>query len=285
MIQTGLLGLGRTGIVVAEQLIKAPDFNLAAVMTRPNSPKKGKTLTDFILGGKDITINSTDTLKEEVKKNRWKVAIDFTSPEASLNNARILAENGVNIVVGTTGFNSMQVYELKNLALKNKIGLVYAPNITLGINLLLSITKIIARLLPNYDVEITESHHRHKKDSPSGTALKIAHEITAAKGLKNQKYIHGRKGSHSRDNQEIGIHAVRAGGIVGVHQVLFAGESDEIEITHRSYSRTVFAEGALRAARFIANRKGFYSMEDVLYEEENLDTVSLPAPAELEVIS
>lgn len=280
MIQTGLLGLGRTGMVVAEQLIKAPDFTLATVMARPNSPKKGKKLTDFILGGHDITISSTDALKDELKKSRWKVAIDFTSPEASLNNARILAEHGVNIVVGTTGFNSMQVYELKNLTLKNKIGLVYAPNITVGINLLLSITKIIAKLLPDYDVEITESHHRHKKDSPSGTALKIAHEITAVKGQKTQKYMHGRKGNHIRDSQEIGIHAVRAGGIVGVHQVLFAGESDEIEITHRSYSRTVFAEGALRAARFIANRKGFYSMEDVLYEEE-LDPVSLPVPAEL----
>lgn len=266
MIETCLLGLGKTGIIVAEQLLKSDDFHLATVMAKPNSPKQGKVLADLILGGNTLEIQSTDAIQDELKKNHWDVAIDFTTPEASFANAKILAENGVHLVIGTTGFNPMQIFELKNLALKHKIGLVYAPNISLGINLLISLVKTVARLIPGYDVEITESHHNQKKDAPSGTAMKIAHEIVAAKG-KNYKFIHGRKGTHARNSHEIGIHAIRAGGIVGVHRVLFAGESDELEISHRSYSRTVFAEGALRAARFIVNRKGFFSMEDVLYNE------------------
>jgi 4-hydroxy-tetrahydrodipicolinate reductase len=248
MIRTCLLGLGRTGAVVAEQLLTMPSFHLAAAFAKPGSPKYGQPLSKY------------------VKSPNEKVAIDFTTPEGSLKNTRILAEHGVNIVVGTTGFNNMQIYELQNLVQKYRIGLVYAPNISLGINLLLSVVKTVARLIPNYDVEIIESHHRNKKDSPSGTALKIANEINNIKGVISGKYTYGRKGNEVREAKEIGIHAVRAGGIVGIHQVLFAGDSDEIEITHRSYSRVVFAEGALHAAEFIANRKGFYCMEDVLFQ-------------------
>ena len=277
MIRTCLLGLGRTGMVIAEELLKAPDFKLITAMARPNSPKKGKVLADYILGGSQLTIQSTDILADEVRRHQWDVSIDFTSPEATLKNARILAEHGVPMVIGTTGFNTMEVYELKNLALKNQVGMVYAPNISLGINLLLTIVKTISRLLPDYDVEITESHHRHKKDSPSGTALKIAHEIAAVRKHKNHKYIHGRKGMHLRDKSEIGIHAIRAGGIVGVHEILFAGESDEIKITHRSYSRKVFAEGALQAARFVTKRIGFFSMEDVIRAELEREAVSMEA--------
>lgn len=267
MIKTCLLGLGRTGVVVAEQLIKSPEFDLSTVMVRPHSPKKGKLLCDFILNGTKNTIESTELLYSKANKPDWDVAIDFTSAEVAVANARKLAENGVNLVIGTTGFNQLQLHELKRITQRHKVGMVYAPNISLGINLMLSIARTISRLIPNYDVEITESHHRHKKDSPSGTAMKLAHEIATARDNQHYHYSHGRKGSTLREENEIGVHAIRAGGIVGVHQVLFAGESDEIEITHRSYSRAVFAEGALRAARFICNRQGFYDMEDVLQEE------------------
>jgi len=108
MIRTCLLGLGRTGMVIAEELLKAPDFKLITAMARPNSPKKGKVLADYILGGSQLTIQSTDILADEVRRHQWDVAIDFTSPEATLKNARILAEHGVPMVIGTTGFNTMK---------------------------------------------------------------------------------------------------------------------------------------------------------------------------------
>lgn len=267
MIETCLLGLGRTGAVVAEQLLATADFNLAAVFARPQSPKENRPLSEFVKTNLNLMIKSSSSLLETVKNHNFKVAIDFTSAEAALANAHILAENGVNMVVGTTGFNNMQVYELKNLTQKHKIGMVYAPNISLGINLLLNVVKRIAGAIPEYDVEITESHHRHKKDNPSGTALKIAKAISEIKNGMSSHLVHGRKGIHSREPGEIGIHAIRAGGIVGVHNVLFAGEFDEIEITHRSNSRLVFAQGALEAARFIYGKKGFFGMEDVLFKD------------------
>lgn len=252
-------------MVIADQLLKSNDFDLVSVVAKPDSNKAGRPLSEFMPCDQELVIADANSLIGEINHKRFLVAIDFTAPEACLKNARILAARGVHIVIGTTGFNKIQLYELKKLTEQYPIGLVYAPNISVGVNILLSIAKTLARLVPHYDVEITESCHRFKKDSPSGTALKIAEAITNAKGQqKDHKLSYGRKGTATRHQQEIGIHSVRAGGIVGVHQVLFAGESDEIEITHRSYSREVYAEGALKAAAFIAGRPGFYQMEDVL---------------------
>jgi 4-hydroxy-tetrahydrodipicolinate reductase len=280
MINICLLGLGRTGMVVAEQLLKATDFSLVAVVAKPNSPKSGSPLTSLVNSPTDLIIQSADDLPHILETNQIDVAIDFTAPEASLKNMKLIAEHHVNVVIGTTGFNKIQIYELKKIVQHSKIGLLYAPNISLGINLLLAVVKTIARIIPHYDVEITESHHRNKKDSPSGTAFKIADAISQAKGHHTGKYTFGRKGKQLREGQEIGIHAIRAGGIVGVHQVLFAGESDEIEITHRSYSRLVFAEGALHAAQFINNRHGFYNMEEVMDDiNETTATNGPEAPA------
>jgi 4-hydroxy-tetrahydrodipicolinate reductase len=284
MINICLLGLGRTGMVVAEQLLQTANFNLMAVFAKPHSQKFGTPLASLINYSNDLIIQSADGLQQFLETHEVHVAIDFTTPEASLKNVKILADYGVNVVIGTTGFSKLQVFELKNIVQRARIGLIYAPNISLGINLLLSIVKTIARMIPHYDVEITESHHRNKKDAPSGTALKIADAINQAKGYRTGKYTYGRKGQELRDNREIGIHAVRAGGIVGVHQVLFAGESDEIEITHRSYSRLVFAEGALHAANFIVRRKGFFNMEDTLIETEASD-ISTAAPVSLNVLA
>lgn len=269
MIKTCLLGMGRTGSVVADQLVQSRDFDLVSVIGRPGSQKNGRLLSDYVKTNEDLCIADASELVDEIKKKKFKVAVDFTSPEAALRNAHILAEHGIHLVIGTTGFNNMQLFELKNLVQQHRIGLVYAPNISVGINLLLSVVKTIARLIPHYDVEITESCHREKKDSPSGTALKIATEICSIRGTSSgQKVKNGRKGTDSREPGEVGVHSIRAGGIVGVHKVLFAGDSDELEITHRSYSRIVYAEGALKAASFIANLKGFFHMEDVLLAEE-----------------
>lgn len=272
IIKTCLLGLGRTGAVVAEQILNSSNFDLVSVVAKPGSPKAGRSLNEFIPCVQDIVITDAQDLDKEIDQKFFQVAIDFTSPEATLQNAYVLAKKGINMVIGTTGFNNMQLYELKKIVETFKVGLVYAPNISVGINLLLSVVKTMARLIPHYDVEITESYHRNKKDTPSGAALKIASELSIIKGAaKNQKVaVRGRisrNGSKTKETGEIAIHSIRAGGTIGVHKVLFAGEADEIEITHRSYSQVVFAEGALKAAAFISNLKGFFHMEDVLLFE------------------
>ena len=270
MIKTCLLGLGRTGKVVAAELLSSREFDLVSVIARPTSKKVNHSLRELANIDSDLLVSSSDSLEEEIRKKKFTVAIDFSTAEACLKNMEVLAENGVHVVVGTTGFNKIQIYELKNLVQYYKTGLVFAPNISVGINALLFIAKYLAKMVPNYDVEIMESHHRNKADSPSGTAIKIAAEIHNIKGVKDKdkRNVFGRKGTPQREASEIGIHAIRAGGITGVHQILFAGEHDEIEITHRSYSRKVFAAGALTAAKFISKRKGFYSMEEVLSFEE-----------------
>ena len=266
MINTCLLGLGRTGTVVAEHLAKSPEFNLLAVFTRPKSPKVNQRLDAQINTHQQLVIQDVNKLAAMTKSQKIQVAIDFTNPKAALKNARILAQQGVHLVIGTTGFSKPQLNELRRIAEQYRIGLVYAPNISIGINILLFIIRTMARLLPGYDVEITECHHRNKKDAPSGTALKIAASINETKGVVAPRLVFGRYGATNRVANEIGIHAVRAGGIVGVHQVLFSGYWDEIEVTHRSYSRAVFAEGALKAAKFVLDQPGFFSMEDVLQE-------------------
>ncbi|HEX7713784.1 MAG TPA: 4-hydroxy-tetrahydrodipicolinate reductase [Bacillota bacterium] len=272
-----LLGLGRTGSVVAEQLLKTDDLELAAVITSPGSSKANRSLREFINCDTDLVIRDASSLAEECRKTPFTVAIDFTKPEASLHNARILAEHDVHLVIGTTGFNKLQLHELQGLVRRHHIGLVYAPNISVGINLLLILVQTLAALVPQYDIEITELHHRYKKDAPSSTALKIASTVNAARGIKGrEKLCFGRKGATPREAGEIGIHAIRAGGIAGVHRILFAGDNDELEITHRSYSRAVFAEGALEAARFVAPRKGFFNMEGVLAFTDTPDTEAGP---------
>ena len=272
MIKTCLLGLGRTGKVVAAELLSSREFDLVSVIARPSSKKVNRSLRELTKIDSDLKVSSSDSLVEEVRKKKFTVAIDFSTADACLKNTEILAENGVHVVIGTTGFNKIQIYELKRLVQHYKTGLVFAPNISVGVNALLFIAKYLAKLVPDYDVEIMESHHRNKADSPSGTAIKLATEIHNVRGIneKEKRNVFGRKGTTQREASEIGIHAIRAGGITGVHQVLFAGEHDEIEIIHRSYSRKVFASGALMAAKFISTRRGFFSMEEVLsYDEKD----------------
>lgn len=273
MIKTCLLGLGRTGMVVADALLKAPQFELVSVISKPGGNKIGRPLAEYLPGAGELIIQDSQNLESEITIRKFTVAIDFTSPAAALQNTKILAKAGVNMVIGTTGFNNIQLFEIEKITEQAKIGLVYAPNISVGINLLLSLVKTIARIIPHYDVDITESCHRHKQDAPSGTALRIAEAIHKAKGEpKSPRLRRDQKGAQLREKGEIGMHSIRAGGIVGVHQVLFAGESDEIEITHRAYSRTVYADGALKAAAFINGRRGFYHMEDVLATSEQPGT-------------
>ena len=255
MIRVCLMGLGKTGKEVAKVLLEQEDIKLVAVICSPQSSKKGKDLGE-IIGCRDtgIIVEGSDNLEEIIFRTKPYVVVDFSTPEATMHNAKIFSRMKVNMVIATTGFSKLALKKLFVLTKKYHNGIVYAPNITLGVNVLMLLTNIASSILNNYDFQITEIHHKRKKDAPSGTALKIAKEIE--KGLKSSGL--------DRDSAEIPITAVRAGGVVGRHEVMIIGEEDKIEITHESFSRRVFAEGAIRAIRFVHRKSGYFEMSDVL---------------------
>lgn len=192
--------------------------------------------------------------------------IDFSHAESSLAIIRAAAEKGVPTVIGTTGISKYGVEEISRLA--EKIPIVFAPNMSVGVNLLFKVLADVAKVLgDDYDIEIVEAHHRMKKDAPSGTAMKMAQVIAEAVGRNlDEVGVYERKGMiGERTRKEIGIQTVRAGDIVGEHTVMFCTPGERVEITHKASSRDTFAKGALRAAAWIADRKpGLYTMQDVL---------------------
>ena len=194
------------------------------------------------------------------------VLIDFTLAEACVANVKVAAGHSRAAVVGTTGLNDAQKTELKSFA--DKIAIVYAPNMSVGVNVLFKITSEVASILGlDYNVEITESHHNQKKDSPSGTAVHLAERVAQALGLNYaEETAHGRNGIvGARPTREIGVHSMRGGDVVGEHTVSFVGQGERIELTHKAHNRDNFARGALRAAKFALHaRPGMYDMQDVL---------------------
>jgi len=192
--------------------------------------------------------------------------IDFTRPEGTLAHLRVCRDLGVNAVIGTTGFSDLQKAEIADAA--RDIAIVMAPNMSVGVNVTLKLLEMAAKALSTgYDIEIIEAHHRHKIDAPSGTALKMGEVIAGALGrdLKDCA-VYAREGvTGERDPSSIGFATIRGGDIVGDHTVLFAGTGERIEITHKSSSRVTYAQGSLRAARFLGSHKtGLFDMFDVL---------------------
>jgi 4-hydroxy-tetrahydrodipicolinate reductase len=192
--------------------------------------------------------------------------IDFTRPEGTLKHLAYCAENGIAMVIGTTGFDDAGKAAISKAA--EKTAIVFAPNMSVGVNVTLKLLEMAARSLSEgYDIEIIEAHHRHKVDAPSGTALKMGEVIADALGRDlKQCAVYGREGvTGERDPSTIGFATIRGGDIVGDHTVLFAGDGERIEISHKSSSRVTYAHGALRAARFLADKTtGLYDMQDVL---------------------
>lgn len=255
MIRVCISGLGKTGKEIAKFLLEQKDIKLVSAICSPNSNKKGKDLGEIICkGNTGVKIESSDKIEQIVFRTKPDVVVDFSSPEAAARNAKVFSKLKVNIVIGTTGFSDFTLKRLFLLANKHRNGIVYAPNITLGVNVLMLLTNLAANLLSSYDFQITEVHHKNKKDSPSGTAKKIADEIE--KGIKH---------SGNDDTEvQVPITAIRAGGVVGKHDVMIIGEDDKIEISHESFSRKAFALGTLRAVKFIKGKVGYYEMNDVL---------------------
>lgn len=247
---------GRMGTVLLECVAQADDLVLHAALEHAGSSLLGHS----VQGGVSITADIEAALQGA------DVLIDFTRPEGTLRHLEICRQLKVNAVIGTTGMNAQQKAELGAAA--QDIGIVFAPNMSVGVNLVFKLLETASRVLAEgYDIEIIEAHHRHKVDAPSGTALGMGEVVARTLGRDlAQCAVYGREGvTGERDPSTIGFATVRGGDIVGDHTVLYAGIGERIEITHKASSRATFALGALRAARFLKQHPaGLYDMQDVL---------------------
>jgi 4-hydroxy-tetrahydrodipicolinate reductase len=253
---------GRMGRMLIETVLEAGDAELVAALEQHANAGIGKDAGELV--GRACGVPISDGIEAAVAA--CDVLIDFTRPEGTLEHLAACRQRGAKIVIGTTGFSDAQKGAIGEAALD--IAIAMAPNFSVGVNVTFKLLDIAARALANgFDFEVIEAHHRHKVDAPSGTALRMGEIIANASGrdLKTSA-IYGREGiTGERDSRTIGFAAVRGGDVVGDHTVMFLGTGERIEITHRSGSRATYAEGALRAARFIMDRKnGLFDMQDVL---------------------
>jgi 4-hydroxy-tetrahydrodipicolinate reductase len=253
---------GRMGHMLIEAIRQSGDCVLAGALDVPASLALGSDASAFLGHTSGVLIHSD--IRRGLKDAG--VLIDFTRPEGTLAHLAICRELGVKLVIGTTGFSDAQKAEIAAAAAD--IAIVMAPNMSVGVNVTLKLLEMAAKAMATgYDIEIIEAHHRHKVDAPSGTALKMGEVIAGALGrdLKDCA-VYAREGiTGERDPSSIGFSAIRGGDIVGDHTVLFAGTGERIEITHKSSSRATYAQGSLRAARFLAGHKsGLFDMFDVL---------------------
>ena len=253
---------GRMGQMLIEAVLATDDCQLTGALDMATSPGIGVDATAFL--GRSSGVRIESDLGQGLQNAG--VLIDFTRPEGTLAHLKICRALGVNAVIGTTGFSDAQRQEIA--AASKDIAIVMAPNMSVGVNVTLKLLEMAAKALSTgYDIEIIEAHHRHKVDAPSGTALKLGEVVAGALGrdLKDCA-VYAREGvTGERDPSSIGFATIRGGDIVGDHTVLFAGTGERIEITHKSSSRATYAQGSLRAARFLAGRKsGLFDMFDVL---------------------
>lgn len=250
------------GRMLIEAVRNAPDCRLAGALDVAASPAIGSDAGAFLGFASGVAIQAD--LRAGLQDAQ--VLIDFTRPEGTMAHLAVCRELGVQAVIGTTGFSDAQKAEIAEIA--KDIAIVMAPNMSVGVNVTFKLLEMAAKALSTgYDIEIVEAHHRHKIDAPSGTALKMGEVIADALGRDLKECaVYGREGvTGERDPSTIGFATVRGGDIVGDHTVLFAGTGERIEIAHKSSSRANYAQGSLRAVRFLADqRAGLFDMFDVL---------------------
>ncbi len=253
---------GRMGHMLIEALRESGDCQLTGALDIASSLAIGNDACAFLGHASGVAV--TADLQAGLAKAA--VLIDFTRPEGTLAHLRVCRELGVKAVIGTTGFTEPQKRAIADAA--RDIAIMMAPNMSVGVNVTLKLLEMAAKALATgYDIEIIEAHHRHKVDAPSGTALKMGEVIADALGRDLKACaVYAREGvTGERDPSTIGFSTIRGGDIVGDHTVLFAGTGERIEITHKSSSRATYAQGSLRAVRFLAGREsGLYDMFDVL---------------------
>ena len=252
---------GRMGRMLVEAVLQSPDLKLAVALDRAGSPAIGQDAGAFL--GTHTGVAIEDNLDALANAD---CLIDFTRPEGTLAHLQACVRHGTKCVIGTTGFNEQGKQAIQ--AASQDIAIVFAPNMSVGVNATLRLLDMAARLLNSgYDVEVFEAHHRNKVDAPSGTALAMGETVAAAWGKKLDDIAdwarHGETGA--REDGKIGFSVLRGGDIVGDHTVYFCGTGERIEITHRSSSRATYAQGSLRAARYLARKEfGLFDMQDVL---------------------
>ena len=253
---------GRMGQMLVDAVCADANMTLVGALDHASSPALGQDVGAF--AGRTTGVVIQSDLATALAGAH--VLIDFTRPEGTLAHVQAASAAGVAVVIGTTGFSDEQKAQLQHASATT--AMVMAPNMSVGVNVTLKLLEMAAKAMPTgYDIEIIEAHHRHKVDAPSGTALKMGEVVAHALGrdLKDCA-VYGRDGvTGERDPSTIGFATIRGGDIVGDHTVLFAGTGERIEITHKSSSRATYAQGSLRAARFLADKSsGMYDMFDVL---------------------
>ena len=253
---------GRMGRMLIEAITADDQATLAGALDLPGSPVLGTDAAAFL--GQPAGIPIESDLAKGLTNAEY--LIDFTRPEGTLAHLGVCRQLGVNMVIGTTGFDEAGKAAIAEAA--KTIGVVFAPNMSVGVNATLKLLDMAARILNSgYDVEVFEAHHHHKVDAPSGTALKMGETIAQAWGKPLDNIATWTREGHTgpRETGTIGFSVVRGGDIVGDHTVMFAGTGERVEITHRSSSRATYAQGALRAAHFLMARPhGQFDMWDVL---------------------
>ena len=245
---------GRMGRVIIDVIDAESNAVLAGAWEHAQSPALGSTIGNTpieIMDGPAPLVGDIDAV------------IDFTTPEATLHHAAWCAQNGIPIIIGTTGLNDAHHALLDTYAMS--IPLVQAPNMSIGVNVMLAVAKEAARMLGSrYDLELVETHHKHKVDAPSGTALRLLDALQSIRTEATGNFVrHGTIGA--RDPNEIGVQTLRGGDVVGEHTVFYFGDAERLEITHRATDRKIFAQGAVRAALWASTQApGRYAMSDVL---------------------
>jgi 4-hydroxy-tetrahydrodipicolinate reductase len=254
---------GRMGRTLIQALDAADGAELTVATERPDSSLLGADAGELAGVGKN-GVAITDSLADAT--DRFDVVIDFTGPQATMAHLDICLDAGKKMVIGTTGLDDEQKHTLSDAS--DKIAIVFAPNMSVGVNLCLKLLQTAARVMgEESDIEIVEAHHRHKIDAPSGTALRMGEVVadTLGRDLK-EVAVYGREGqTGARDSKTIGFETIRAGDVVGEHTVWFAMDGERVEITHKASSRLTFANGAVRAAGWLSDKSsGLYDMQDVL---------------------
>ena len=254
---------GRMGSIIARLVEDDPQLTLVGATESPSHPWVGQDLKNLLGVGEGVRVAPS---LEEAITGEARVVIDFTLPQATLSHLETAVKEGLAMVIGTTGITGEDLEKARSLA--SQIPCVWAPNMSVGVNLLFKLVGEVARILgEDYDVEIVEIHHRFKKDAPSGTALRLAERVAQALGRDlGEVGVYGRHGMvGERKRDEIGVMALRGGDVVGEHTVIFATLGERVELTHRAHSRETFARGAIRAAKWVVDMApGLYDMAQVL---------------------
>ncbi len=264
MVKVGINGAGgRMGKTLVQASVEHPDTQLTAAFEIESSSAIGQDAGLHAgIENLDVAINSD--IENHV--DNLDVLIDFTVPDCTMQSLKTCVQHNRSMVIGTTGLDDVQKQKLQQAS--EKISIVFAPNMSVGVNLCLKLLQTAAKTLgDDYDVEIIEAHHKHKVDAPSGTALRMGEVVAESLGRDLKECaVYGREGhTGARDKKTIGFETIRAGDIVGEHTVMFAGTGERVEITHKASSRMTFAQGAMRAASWLSTKPhGLYDMQDVL---------------------